>query len=285
MAQKNAGMFGGNSLTTTNVVIGSPPLSFYAVQGAVVGNVLSRAGASVSFVREFHETIYPKIGSGEIDVFVASWLPSGHSEFWKSVKNNARQMGEIFDGGAFFLAVPDYVHENEVSSISDLRDASFEKQIVSVGPGGAVLTNRANEALDDYGLREAGYEIDAREEADWVSHTLQAYGEGRKFAIAIWQPCFLNDQVSLRRLTDPDLSMGPDDTGWIIANTGFLAGAPAWIHALLANINLGIPTITKLDKRIVIDGLSPDDAAEEWVQNNAARVDAWIAAALEKKSA
>lgn len=272
-------------MTTPNVVIGSSPLSFYAVQGAVVGNVLSRAGANMSFIREFHETVYPKIGAGAVDVFVASWLPSGHSEFWASVKDKAQQIGEIFDGGAFFLAVPDYIAEDEISSISDLRSTDLEKRIVSVWPGGAVLSNRANAALDSYDAREAGFEIDGRDEADWVSHTLQAYEARRRFAIAIWQPCFLNDRVSLRRLADPEHSMGPDDTGWIIANTGFLANTPGWVRALLAKINLGIPAITRLDTRVVTDGLSPEEAAADWVRDNADRVDAWIAAALQKKSA
>lgn len=265
----------------TQIRIGTPPLSFYAVQGAVVAKVLAGAGFDTVVVHEFHETIYPMLHSGEIDVFVASWLPGAHGELWRSYGRKAVKLGPIFSGGAFYLAVPDYLADSGIVSLDSLGQSHVERDIVSVGPGGAALTSRARKAVSDYGLNEAGFRVDARPEAEWAEHAQRAYDERRAFAIALWRPCFLNAGIPLRPLKDPKGSMGPEDTGWITANQDFAAAADPLALALLGRICLGVGAITELDRLVVVEGLLPENAAERWVQENSDKVVEWTRVARE----
>lgn len=247
------------------IVVGSPPLSFYAAQSAVVAAMLSEAGYQVQRTLEFHETIYPMLGRGEIDVFVASWLPNIHASLWREVQQVAMPIGRIFREGRFFWAVPDYMPADLVRSIGDLRKpevaADMSKMIVSVGPGGQALTDRARQALEIYGLDEAGYVIDPRADSEWVRSAEENCRAGRWFTTPCWQPCFINKLLALRMIADPRLAMGCTDDGFIVANTEFVRRAPERALEILAGIHLDVDTITEMDLAINSEGLSPDEAA------------------------
>ena len=61
------------------VVVGQISLSFYAVTGAIVQQVLERLGHTVEIVEGSHGQIFPRLGAGEVDLLVAAWLPYGHA--------------------------------------------------------------------------------------------------------------------------------------------------------------------------------------------------------------
>ncbi len=252
-----------------SIVVGSPPLSFYAAQSAVVAAILERAGYKVQRVLEFHETIYPMLGRDEIDIFVASWLPNIHAQLWREVQHLAVPVGRIFTGGRFFWAVPDYMPADFVSSIGDLGKpdvaARTSKTVVSVGPGGQALTNRARHALELYGLDEAGYVIDPRTDSEWVRIAEENCRARRWFATPCWRPCYINKLLALRPIADPRLTMGCADDGFIVANAQFVRRAPERVLEILAGIHVDVESITGMDFAINVEGLSPDEAAIQFL--------------------
>ena len=143
------------------IKVGSPPLSFYAVQGAVVCAVVERAGYASEHIMAFHNEIYPRLGSGEIDVFCATWLPSAHATFWSPIEGRTTKLGRLFRGGGFHIAASPRLAQEGVRGILELAQFdAVERAVVSVGSGGATLTSRARNALHVYGLypRKCGLE-------------------------------------------------------------------------------------------------------------------------------
>jgi probable HAF family extracellular repeat protein len=67
------------------IVLGQVTLSFYAVTGAVVHEVLERLGHSVEVRQGPHEEMFPLLGQGAIDLMAAVWLPEGHAAYWARV--------------------------------------------------------------------------------------------------------------------------------------------------------------------------------------------------------
>lgn len=61
------------------VMLGQVSLSFYAVTGAVVQEVLERLGHPVQLRTGPHDEMFPLLGQGSIDVMAAAWLPAGHA--------------------------------------------------------------------------------------------------------------------------------------------------------------------------------------------------------------
>jgi glycine betaine/proline transport system substrate-binding protein len=58
------------------IKLGQVSLSFYAVTGGIVQHILEKEGYAVEVIEGSHADIYPKVGSGEVDILAASWLPS-----------------------------------------------------------------------------------------------------------------------------------------------------------------------------------------------------------------
>jgi len=230
----------------------------------MVRKILELAGCETSIIHAFHEEIYPMLRLGEIDIFTATWLPSAHAEFWNPSREKVMKIGSIFKGGAFFLAVPGYVHEKGVTTIADLRQSGVDRTIFSVGPGGAVLTARAKAAIEAYGLSRCGFRLVPLEENEWATQARAAVAARKRFAIAAWQPCFLPRELSLRRLDDPRGVMGPDDTGWITANAKFVSTADKAVINVLERCFLGVDVISALDGLVAKDGLNATEAAETW---------------------
>jgi glycine betaine/proline transport system substrate-binding protein len=54
----------------------------------------------------------------------AARLPEGHAAYWARYGTNAIEVAKLYDGAHFFLGIPDYVPEHEVTSIADLAQAS-----------------------------------------------------------------------------------------------------------------------------------------------------------------
>ena len=107
-----------NSATIT---LGQISLSFYSVVGGVVQEILEREGYGVVVVEGPHADIFPQLGAGKVDIFVAAWLPNGHAQLFAKVENSTFKITKLYDGASFFWAVPSYVPENVLSSVDDLR--------------------------------------------------------------------------------------------------------------------------------------------------------------------
>src|SRR5690349_8679896 len=80
------------------VRLGQINLSFYAVTGGVVQEVLERLGHTVEVSGGSHAQIFPRLGSGEVDLLVAAWLPHGHAVYWTQYGEHAEKLGVLYEG-------------------------------------------------------------------------------------------------------------------------------------------------------------------------------------------
>src|SRR5215470_18449586 len=119
------------------VTLGQVDLSFYAVTGGIVQEVLERSGQPFVLVQGSHGEIYPKLGTGEVDILAASWLPNAHAPLYEKVKGSTFLIAELYPDAQLYLAVPDYAGA-EIRSVADLARpeiaAQVEKRIVGIGP-------------------------------------------------------------------------------------------------------------------------------------------------------
>lgn len=90
------------------VVLGQVDLSFYAVTGGVVQEVLERSGQPFVVTQGSHGEIYPRLGTGEVDILAASWLPNAHAALYEKVRAHTFVVAELYRDARLFLAVPDY---------------------------------------------------------------------------------------------------------------------------------------------------------------------------------
>ena len=84
------------------VRLGQVGLSFYAVTGGVVQELLERDGYTVELTVGSHAEIFPQLGAGEVDILAATWLPGGHASLYAPVADTTFRIAPIYDDARFF---------------------------------------------------------------------------------------------------------------------------------------------------------------------------------------
>jgi glycine betaine/proline transport system substrate-binding protein len=275
------GLVWGQNKKDRPIVLGQVSLSFYAVTGAVVHEILERLGHSVEVRQGPHGQMFPLLGQGAIDLMAAAWLPEGHAAYWARYGAGAEEVAKLYDGARFFWAVPDYVPVSEVASIADLAKPSvaerMRKLIQGIGPG-ATITTVSEKAVGEYGLDALGYSLRPGTPAEWTGAYDAAVAERRWIVFPTWAPQYLNRGGKLRPLKDPRGVLGGINHAALVGPRDRLRAIPRATRAVLARIDLGIDGVTEMDWLVNVEKKMPREAARTWMKANEIRVAGWLKA-------
>ena len=251
--------------------LGQVNLSFYAVVGAIVQEVLEREGYRVEVTGGSHGDIFPKLGSGDVDILAAAWLPDGHAPLYAKVKDTTFEVGKLYDSAKLYWAVPDYVPVELVRSIDDLKKpevaARMDKRIRGIGATSGLMVGAAK-IRDTYGLGAAGYEVIPGEPKDWIDNFKQAVAEQRWLVMPLWQPQWINAAYKVRVLDEPKGIYGKGDTAVLLGHNGLREKIAPAALVRLANIKLSVDAVTQMDLWVNVDGLTSREAAKKWLAAN-----------------
>ena len=205
-------------------------MSFYAVVGGIVQEVLEQDGYKVDVTAGSHGDIFPKLGAGEVDILAAAWLPDGHAPLYAKVKDDTFQVGELYDNAKLYWAVPDYVPADAVRTIDDLKKpevaARMDKRIRGIGATSGLMVGAAK-IREAYGLDAAGYEVIPGEPKDWIENFKQAVAEQRWLVMPLWQPQWINAAYKVRVLEEPKGIYGKGDTAVLLGHNSLTGQARA----------------------------------------------------------
>ncbi|MEO1523161.1 MAG: glycine betaine ABC transporter substrate-binding protein [Cyanobacteria bacterium J06633_2] len=267
-----------NASETATIQLGQVGLSFYAVKGGVVQELLERDGYTVEVTEGSHADIFPMLGEGEVDILAATWLPNGHAALYEPVQDVTFTIAPLYDDARFFWAVPSYVPEEAVSSIADLTDpdvrAMFSDQIVSL-PEVTGLTTGGRRVVEAYGLDEVGYELVAAAPSEWLGTFEAAIAAETWVVFPLWQPHWTNAAYDVRPLEEPLNAYGEPDTAYLLGHEDLADQLSPGSLERLSNVRLSIEDVTEMDRLVNVDGLTPREAARTWIDNNQVTVESW----------
>jgi glycine betaine/proline transport system substrate-binding protein len=251
--------------------LGQVGLSFYAVVGGIVQEVLEDDGYKVEVTTGSHGDIFPKLGAGEVDILAAAWLPDGHAPLYAKVKDVTFIVGELYGDARLYWAVPDYVPADLVRSIDDLKKpdvaARMDKRIRGIGATSGLMVGAAK-IREAYGLDVAGYEVIPGDAKDWIENFKQAVGEKRWLVMPLWQPQWINAAYKVRVLEEPKGIYGKGDTAVLLGHETLESKLSPETLSRLANIKLSVGAVTEMDLWVNVDGLTPREAAKKWLAAN-----------------
>lgn len=251
--------------------LGQVNLSFYAVVGGIVHEVLEQDGYKVEVTAGSHGDIFPKLGAGEVDILAAAWLPDGHAPLYAKVKDVTFIIGELYDDAQLYWAVPEYVPADLVRSIDDLKKpevaARMDKRIRGIGATSGLMVG-AEKIRETYGLDAVGYEVIPGEAKDWIENFKQAVGEERWLIMPLWQPQWINAAYKVRALEEPKGIYGKGDTAVLLGHETLKGKLAPETLERLASIKLSVDAVTAMDLWVNVDGLTPRDAAKKWLAAN-----------------
>lgn len=224
---------------------------------------------------------YEAMKAGDTDVFLGNWMPAQQS-FRDDLDsaNAAEVLVKNLTGAKFTLAVPSYVAESGVEDFADLaaRAEDFDSQIYGIESGAPANTNIQNMIdagdfdLGDWSLVESG------EQAMLAQVARAERGEDAIVFLA-WAPHPMNTKFDITYLAGGDDYFGPDFGGaevYTLSRTGWAEECPNAAR-FFENLVFTIDMENVLMGKILDDGMSAQEAAEDWIAANPAQLDTWLA--------
>jgi glycine betaine/proline transport system substrate-binding protein len=253
--------------------------TFYQATAALVVEVLAAMGHPVKVVDGSHTRAYNAIKDGSADLCVGFWLPTGHERAWSQVRNSVVELSTIYEGARFYWAVPDYIPESEVSSIEDLTKPSVRAKMIKTIRGlslDATITSDSESAIEEYGLKVAGYQVTPGEFKPWKD-ALSTAIDGRAWIVEpLWEPYYFNRLYSLRPLKDPKNVFKGRNRVILAAHAGVRERLPTKTLDALNRVRVRLDDITDMDFDINMNSVTPEVAARNWIRNHPDQFKEWI---------
>lgn len=272
--------FTGPAAAQSNfATVGYVDLSFYEVTEAVVQSVLERLGWSIAVRKGSHSQVYPLLEKGEVDVFVAAWLPNAHAPYWEQVKDKAVIATTLFEDAKLYWSVPDYVPASEVSSVADLVKpevaAKMQKEIRGTRADSGLMIG-SKKIMDEYKLADAGYLLMPGPPADWIANFDANIAAKKWFVMPLWQPQYMNQVAKMRILAEPKQLLGGADKAYLVLSKEFYEKLDKRTWKTLQRMSLSIRAVTEMDYLVNVKKLTPQYAVRNWMASHADTVNYWL---------
>ncbi len=238
--------------------------------GHAIRHVLEDEGYTVEMVQLDPAILFSSLATDEVDFTTSAWLPLTQGAYYERYEEDIQDLGPHTEGAVTGLVVPTYMED--VNSITDLTDQAGQ-EIYGIEPGAGITS--ATEAAR--GVYDNIY--------DWQFHTsstgamlteLQAaYQDEEEIVITGWTPHWKFITYDLKVLEDPENVYGEGENLVTLARKGLEEDAPQAFQ-IIDNFHWDIDDISQI-MLDMSEGLSADQAARDWVDNNPDIVQEWVA--------
>ncbi|QNI10016.1 glycine betaine ABC transporter substrate-binding protein [Mycobacterium kubicae] len=234
------------------VRVGHIDLSFHDAAAHEVENVLVAHGHRIERSAAPHEDMFRRLGSGEVDVLVAAWLPDSHGAYLAPFREQVREVAVLYEPYCLW-GVPDYVPVQAVAEVADLLRAPalqhMERLIQGINPG-AGISRFSTAIVSQYGLHAAGYRFETGTQAQCFGRFVDAVAERRWVVIPLWQPQWLHHRYQIRELEEPKGLLGGTDQATVLVRRDAEQRIGTAALTELAALHLGNAKVSELDDRL-----------------------------------
>ena len=229
----------------------------------------------VQFVQADIGIQYQGVARGDLDIMVGGWLPVTHAMYYAKYKNDLDDVGVIYTGGKNGWAVPAYIPESQVSSISDLEKPDVKSKlngtIQGIEPGGGLM-QASEKTIKAYDLN--GYNLQSSSEAGMLAGVQRAYQSKQWVVATVWSPHWLFQKWQMRYLKDPKGTLGGEEQVHAFASKQFATKFPR-ADVFFKHFKLTLADVEAIE----FEGNSTNDyatAAKKFVDAHPEKLKAWL---------
>ncbi|WP_026115962.1 glycine betaine ABC transporter substrate-binding protein [Nocardiopsis kunsanensis] len=194
--------------------------------------ILEEKGYDVTLTEVDVAPAFQGIANGDVDLFLDTWLPTTHEEYWNDYGDDLEDLGSWYDNATLTLTVPAYMEDvNEIGDLADHAD-ELDNRIVGIDPGAGLTAQTENEAMPGYGLDE-DFELVTSSGAAMQAELASAISEEEPIVVTLWRPHPAYAEHDLKDLEDPEGHMGETESLHSMGRTGFSEDYPSlsgWIE-------------------------------------------------------
>lgn len=144
------------------------------------------------------------LASGDLDVFLDSWLPDMHRDYMKKYGKNIDDLGTIYTEGLLGWVAPTYVEPDSIAELNNYKakfdsDGDGKGEIVGI-EAGAGMMRTSQKIINAYGL-----DFELIESSEWamMAEADKAIKDRRWIIFLGWKPHWMFAKYDLKFLEDP----------------------------------------------------------------------------------
>lgn len=259
---------GGEAKEKGTVTLGYVEWASEIASTHVVKNVLLNMGYEVETVAVDAGVMWTGIGNGDFDGIVSAWLPGTHKDYYEKVEDKVDDLGPNLEGAKIGLVVPEYVTINSIEEMNSVKD-KFGGKITGIEPGAGIMS-ATETAIQEYGL---DLNLQDSSSAAMAASLKKAEDNNEWIVVTGWTPHWKFAKWDLKYLEDPKGIYGGEEHIATIVRPGLKDDMPE-VYDMMDKFNW-----TPADMEAVMldieGGMSPDEAAQKWIDANQDKVNEW----------
>lgn len=232
--------------------------------------VLSEQGYRTELLNADIAPIFTSLARGKTDVFMDSWMPVTHADYFQKYDGKLEILGQIYDSARIGLVVPEYVPIHTIEELG-AHTRRFSGEIVGIDAGTGIM-KCTEKAIPEYGL---DYRLMISSGPAMTALLKKAIDKKEWIVVTGWTPHWMFDRFRLRVLEDSRNVYGEAEQIHSIARKGFSKEHP-FAAALLGNIHLSDTEISSLMRAIEETSGTETRAVRQWMDGHRDLVDSWI---------
>ncbi|MFL1379314.1 MULTISPECIES: glycine betaine ABC transporter substrate-binding protein [unclassified Nocardiopsis] len=187
--------------------------------------ILEEKGYDVTVTDVDVAPMYQGAANGDVDLFLDTWLPVTHADYWEDYGDDLEDLGTWYDNAKLTITVPAYMED--VNSIADLADHAddLDGRIVGIESGAGLTRVTKEEAMPGYGL-DGDFELVESSTAAMLAELDSAIADEEPIVVTLWRPHPAYAKHDLKDLEDPEGLMGDAEEIHAVGRTGFTEDYP-----------------------------------------------------------
>jgi glycine betaine/proline transport system substrate-binding protein len=231
--------------------------------------VLEEAGYDVEIIAVDAGALYQGLADSQFDFTTSAWLPQTQKNYWERYGEDIDSVAVNLEDCRIGLVVPTYVTIDSIDELNDNKD-QFNGEIIGIDPGAGIMSTTET-AIDEYGL---DYELVASSSAGMTASLKRSVDAGDWTVVTLWSPHWAFNSFDLKYLEDPMEIYGEADHVETLARMGLQEDDPQ-LYGIISRFKWTHDDIQSVMSDLA-DGMSEEDAARKWVDNNPEKVSEWI---------
>ncbi|TPE51713.1 choline ABC transporter substrate-binding protein [Amaricoccus solimangrovi] len=247
---------------------------------AVAGRILTSLGYEPRIDILSVAVTYEALPRGDVDIFLGNWMPL--QEPTQKPLVDAGRIDVVranLEGALIGLAVPKAAYDAGLRTYADIAKFgdAVDHRIYGIEAGSSANATILDMIkADKFGLKDFTL-VESSEQA-MLAQVKRAARSEKPIVFFGWRPHPMNVNIEMDYLTEGDDVFGPDDgAARVLTNTrpGYLADCPN-VGRFLSNLVFSVEAEDLMMSYILDDGMTADAAAEKWLRDNPAALDAWL---------
>ncbi|MEW6771144.1 MAG: glycine betaine ABC transporter substrate-binding protein [Bacillota bacterium] len=211
--------------------------------------------------------VFSGLSSGDIDVFLDSWLPNMHKDYMQKYGDKISDVGTIYTEGVLGWVTPAYVEPDSIAELNEYKDkfdndGDGKGEIVGI-EAGAGMMRTSQEIIEGYGL-----EFELIESSEWamMAEADKAIKDNRWIVFLGWSPHWMFAKYDLKYLEDPKGYWKGDEVHALVTK-GLEERAPDVVD-FLSKFKVDVEDMNQMIYEIEVENKDPVAVARGWIESH-----------------